>query len=58
MRRRTPITPQTPEIPDHLPPPGSGSPEIPDEPLGLPADADEDDPELPGLPEREPPQAD
>jgi hypothetical protein len=56
--RRTPITPQKPDIPERLPPRGDGSPEIPDEPLGLPADLDDEDAPLPGLPEREPPQAD
>jgi hypothetical protein len=56
--RRTPITPQKPDIPDRLPPREDGSPEIPDEPLGLPADLDDEDAPLPGLPEREPPQAD
>jgi hypothetical protein len=58
MHRSTPITPKKPEIPDRVPPPGSGAPEVPDEPLGLPADLDEEDAPLPGLPEREPPQAD
>lgn len=56
--RSTPITPEEPEIPDRLPPRGDGSPEIPDEPLGPPADLDDEDAPLPGLPEREPPQAD
>ena len=35
-----------------------GEPEIDDQPLGPPADLDEDDAPLPGLPESEPPQAD
>jgi hypothetical protein len=56
--RETPITPEDPDIPDSTPPPDDGAPEIHDQPLGPPADLDEDDAPLPGLPEREPPQAD
>jgi hypothetical protein len=56
--RETPITPEDPDIPDHPPAPGDGSPEIDDQPLGVPADLDPDDAPLPGLPENEPPQAD
>jgi hypothetical protein len=56
--RETPITPEDPEIPDRPPPPDAGEPEIDDQPLGPPADLDPDDAPLPGLPEREPPQAD
>ena len=53
-----PITPENPDIPDETPEPGDGRPEIDDQPLGVPADLDEDDAPLPGLPESEPPQAD
>ena len=56
--RETSITPEDPDIPDTTPPPGDGTPEIDDQPLGPPADLDEDDAPLPGLPENEPPQAD
>lgn len=56
--RETPITPEDPDIPETPPPPGDGAPEIDDQPLGPPADLDEDDAPLPGLPENEPPQAD
>jgi len=53
----TPITPDDPEIPDEPPPAEDGSPEEEDQPLGVPADLDEDDAPLPGLPEKEPPAA-
>ncbi|HEX6025181.1 MAG TPA: AbrB family transcriptional regulator [Solirubrobacter sp.] len=56
--RETPITPDDPDIPDDPPPAEDGSPETDDQPLGVPADLDEDDAPLPGLPENEPPQAD
>ena len=56
--RETPITPEDPDIPDAPPPPDDGAPEIDDQPLGPPAELDEDEAPLPGLPEREPPQAD
>ena len=55
MERETPITPEDPDIPDEPPPPDDGEPEIDDQPLGPPADLDEDDAPLPGLPESEPP---
>jgi hypothetical protein len=42
----TPITPQDPDAVE---------PEVPDQPLGPPADLDDDDAPLPGLPESEPP---
>jgi len=51
----TPITPDEPDIPDDPPPAEDGSPEIPDQPLGPPAELDQDDAPLPGLPENEPP---
>ena len=51
----TPITPEDPDIPDEPPPAEDGSPETDDQPLGPPADLDEDDAPLPGLPENEPP---
>ena len=54
----TPITPEDPDIPDETPPPGDGTPEIDDQPLGVPGDLDPDEAPLPGLPESEPPQAD
>ena len=53
----TPITPDDPEIPDEPPPAEDGSPEEEDQPLGVPADLDEDEAPLPGLPEKEPPAA-
>ena len=56
--RETPITPEDPDVPASPPPPDDGAPEIDDQPLGPPADLDEADAPLPGLPEREPPQAD
>jgi uncharacterized protein len=57
-RMETPITPQDPDIPDDPPPAEDGSPETDDQPLGPPADLDEDDAPLPGVPENEPPQSD
>jgi hypothetical protein len=54
----TPITPQDPDIPEDAPPADAVEPEVPDQPMGPPADLDEDDAPLPGLPEREPPAAD
>jgi hypothetical protein len=54
----TPITPDDPAVPDSPPAPGDGEPEIDDQPLGPPAELDEDDAPLPGLPQTEPPQAD
>jgi len=56
--RDTPITPEDPEIPAEAPDPGAIEPEVDDQPLGPPADLDEDDAPLPGLPESEPPAAD
>lgn len=44
--------PETPESRDEdpqEPPPAGAAPEVPDDPLGVPADADEDDEELPGF---------
>jgi len=52
----TPITPEDPEIPTQPPAPGAGEPELDDQPLGVPADLDEEDAPSPGLPETEPPQ--
>jgi hypothetical protein len=49
MERDTPITPDEPPDPDAV------EPEVHDQPLGPPADLDEDDAPLPGLPEAEPP---
>ena len=56
--RDTPITPEEPEIPDAAPAADDGEPEIHDQPLGVPAELDEDDAPLPGVPRSEPPQAD
>jgi hypothetical protein len=53
--RETPITPEEPEIPAERPDPDAIEPEVDDQPLGPPADLDEDDAPLPGLPESEPP---
>jgi hypothetical protein len=54
----TPITPDDPDIPSSPPPAESGEPEVDDQPLGPPADMPAEDAPLPGIPEREPPQAD
>ena len=54
----TPITPDDTDIPDAPPPAEDGAPEDEDQPMGPPADLDEDDAPLPGLPESEPPAAD
>jgi hypothetical protein len=54
----TPITPDDPDIPDEPPPAEDGAPETDDQPLGPPAEMDPEDAPLPGIPEREPPQAD
>jgi hypothetical protein len=51
----TPITPDEPDIPADPPAPEDGAPEVHDQPLGPPAELDEDDAPLPGLPESEPP---
>jgi hypothetical protein len=55
MERETPITPDDPDIPDERPEPDGAEAEIDDQPLGPPADLDEEDAPLPGLPENEPP---
>ena len=55
---KTPITPEDPDIPGGPPGSGDGAPEIDDQPLGVPSEADPEDAPLPGLPETEPPQAD
>jgi hypothetical protein len=49
------ITPEDPEIPSNPPDPDASDPEVADQPLGPPADLDEDDAPLPGIPEKEPP---
>ena len=49
------IAPEDPPLPDDPPPPDDPSPEVPDQPLGPPAELDEEDAPLPGVPEREPP---
>lgn len=51
----TPITPQDPDVPADPPESGGGEPEVADQPLGPPADLDEDEAPLPGLPDAEPP---
>lgn len=43
------------DIPSEPPPPGASDPEVPDQPLGPPADVPEEEAPLPGLPESEPP---
>lgn len=51
-----PSSGREPEIPEEPPgPPAGGEAAIPDQPLGVPADEPEDDDELPGIPEKEPP---
>jgi hypothetical protein len=52
----TPITPEDADVPDGAPPADAGEPEIHDQPLGVPEDADADEAPLPGFPESEPPQ--
>ena len=42
-------------LPDTDPPAEGGTTEVPDEPLGVPADGDSDVGDQPGLPEVEPP---
>ena len=54
----TPITPDEPDIPAEQPDPDAVEPEVDDQPLGPPAELDEDDAPLPGLPENEAPAAD
>jgi hypothetical protein len=54
----TPITPDDPDVPAERPAADDGEPEVPDQPLGPPADLPEEDAPLPGLPESEPPAAD
>jgi membrane AbrB-like protein len=54
----TPITPEDPNIPDEPPPSEDGSPEVADQPLGVPHDLDPEEAPLPGLPRKEPPAAD
>jgi hypothetical protein len=55
MTSETPITPDDPDIPSEPPEPEGAESEVDDQPLGPPADLDEDDAPLPGLPESEPP---
>ena len=46
------------DIPEERPPAeGGDGTEVPDQPLGAPADLDADDAPLPGLPEAEPPSS-
>jgi hypothetical protein len=56
--RKTPITPEDPDVPADRPGADDGEPEVPDQPLGPPADLPEEDAPLPGLPESEPPATD
>ena len=49
------IPPEEPAVPDDTPPAEDSTPEVPDQPLGPPAELDEDDAPLPGVPEKEPP---
>jgi hypothetical protein len=43
------------QVPEDPPPADDSTPEVPDQPLGPPAELDEEDAPLPGVPEREPP---
>jgi membrane AbrB-like protein len=54
----TPITPEDPDIPDEPPPAEDGTPEVDDQPLGVPDDLEPEEAPLPGLPRKEPPAAD
>ncbi len=49
------IAPIDPDIPEEAVPAGAGAPEVEDQPLGVPGEADADDAPLPGLPQAEPP---
>ena len=49
-----PAAPETPDRSDE--PPDAAEPEVPDRPLGVPAEADEDDEQPPGF-QRDPPNA-
>ena len=51
----TDITPDEPQIPEDPPAADDPSPEVPDQPLGPPADMPDEDAPLPGVPEKEPP---
>jgi hypothetical protein len=51
----TDIAPDEAEIPDERPPADDSTPEVPDQPLGPPADLPDEDGPLPGIPEKEPP---
>ena len=42
-------------VTDDPPPAEDSTPEVPDQPLGPPAELDDDEAPLPGVPEREPP---
>jgi hypothetical protein len=57
MSERPEITPQDADIPTDPPAREDSSPELPDQPLGPPADLDPEDAPLPGLPEAEPPSS-
>ena len=43
------------DVPEDPPPADDPSPEVPDQPLGPPAELDHDEAPLPGIPEKEPP---
>jgi hypothetical protein len=43
------------DVPESKPDDPGAEPEIHDQPMGVPADADEDEAPLPGMPETEPP---
>ena len=49
------ITPDDPAIPADPPESEDSTPEVEDQPLGPPADLDEEEAPLPGIPEKEPP---
>lgn len=58
MAESTDPAPDDPEIPDEYPSAEGAEPELDDQPLGPPADADPDEAPLPGIPDgREPPSA-
>ena len=43
------------DVPEDPPEADAVTPEVPDQPMGPPADLDEEDAPLPGVPEKEPP---
>ena len=52
------LTPDEPDVPEEAPQgTEDGDPEVPDQPLGPPAELPEEEAPLPGVPEKEPPAA-